>query len=144
MNDFENDDDEIEFDGSDLEQRTLVQWKDKAEYTAYVTEAKKGLSSAGNPMIIWTLKFPDVNNWTLDHYTVTQGDGKFKLAEIVKALGLGKEGEKIKFKLKDAKRRQCRVKIKMEEYDGKPRAKVAFINPHAKGPNINDEENLPF
>lgn len=136
------DDEVIDIDLEGVEGKSRSSWEAK-EYDAFIDNVEQQTSQAGNPMLVWTLRFPEVNNWTLKHWTVLTGEGKWKVQEILVAAELGEPGSKITFNKRQAIGRRVRVKIKLEEYNGKQQGKVNFVNKHKEGAVVKDSK-LPF
>lgn len=125
------------------ESKSFNGWKaEKVE--AFISTIEFGTSkSSGNPMITWTYRVPSVNNWTIKHYTVTSGEGKWKAQEAIIAADLGKEGEKTTLVKRNCIGRRVMIQIKLEEYNGKMQGKVDKVLPHKDGAVVKDD-SLPF
>lgn len=106
-------------------------------YPAYLSDVIKGESQKGDPM--WTWYFTPLTNFstnTLRLFTVLTPTAAWKVIETLVALGLGKMGEKAKFKKDDAIYRMCLLEITHEEYpkkSGTIRANINRVLPHPDG-----------
>lgn len=132
--------DVLEIDLGD--QAEQVKFKGGENYQFTVSNVEPHTSAAGNKSLKWTLRFPDVNNWSAYHYTGLTREGVWKTEEIAVALGLAKKGEKYIHSKRNAIGRRGLAKMKLETYEGKERGKVDKVLPHPKGPI--DDSVVPF
>jgi hypothetical protein len=136
--DVDQDDENIDIDLSNQTER--VEWKDKTEYTFFVDSLEVGESkNSGRKQITWKLKCPAVNNWSLKHYTGLDDTGLWATEEILIALGLITKGDKVV----SVPKRKCIGRrlsgyVILEDYQGRPSAKLKKVKAHKDGPVPDD------
>lgn len=134
-------DDILDIDLSNQQERK--QFVDGQIYTFIVENVEQKVAkSSGNPQLMWTLRFPDVNNRTVKHYTGLTDTSIWKTEEIVVALGLAKKGEKVSIAKRQCVGRRGSAKMKLEDYEGKSFGKVDKVMPHKDGWEVKDD--MPF
>lgn len=135
--DVGQEDENIDIDLSTVQDR--IEWKDKTDYTFFVDSLEVGDSkNSGRKQITWKLKCPDVNNWSLKHYTGLDDAGIWATEEILIALGLATKGEKLTLPKRKAIGRRLTGYVILEEYNGRMSAKIKKIKPHKQGPVPDD------
>lgn len=107
------------------------------DYTVRCVDLEKGESQAGNDMWIWSVMVEggDHNGEDMRVYTALTSNALWKLAETVRAFGLGAtEGKGCKFKRDDAIGAKATATVVHEEYDGKTQASIKKLSPLKKDP----------
>lgn len=98
-------------------------------YRLKCIEIEQQVSKGGNPMFVWTLEV------SAGQYTGFQGKvftaitpaAMWKVAETVKAFGVGQEGQVVKFKRSDVIGKECGGYIEKTEYNGQERSQIQRV-----------------
>ena len=113
------------------------------EYAVRVTNVNKEESKAGNPMFVWDFEVcegPHTGH-SMRVWTAMTPAALWKLSETVCALGLGDEGQAVKFSKQKALGRRALALVEAEEYNKKWNSKIQKLLPHPEGPIMDD---IPF
>lgn len=115
------------------------------EYAVRVTNVNKEESKAGNPMFVWDFEVCDGghNGHSMRVWTAMTPAALWKLSETVEALGLGENGQAVKFSKQKALGRRALAQVTAEEYNSKWNSKIQKLLPHPDGP-IMDDTDIPF
>ena len=119
--------------------------KPDGEYAVRVTNVNKEESKAGNPMFVWDFEVCDGghNGHSMRVWTAMTPAALWKLSETVEALGLGENGQAVKFSKQKALGRRALAQVTAEEYNSKWNSKIQKLLPHPDGP-IMDDTDIPF
>jgi hypothetical protein len=85
----------------------------KGRYNAKVLKAEPGASKSGNPKIKWTFGITDAAfaGRQVIRHTPTTGKGSGLTKQVLKAIGLAKDGEQIRFRPSEAIGKECQVDL---------------------------------
>ena len=113
------------------------------EYAVRVTNVNKEESKKGNPMFVWDFEVCDGEHTGHSGrvYTALTPAALWKLSETVEALGLGENGQAVKFSKQKALGRRAMAQFEAEEYNEKWNSKIQKLFPHPEGPIMDD---VPF
>tara|TARA_Y100000593_G_C4240794_1_gene302033 strand:+ start:430 stop:891 length:462 start_codon:yes stop_codon:yes gene_type:complete len=113
------------------------------EYAVRVTNVNKEESKAGNPMFVWDFEVCDGphTGHSMRVYTAMTPAALWKLSETVESLGLGENGQAVKFTKQKALGRRALAQVEAEEYNKKWNSKIQKLFPHPDGPIMDD---IPF
>lgn len=121
----------LKYDVNDVEERSF-ELPTPGIHRAKVEEITQGESKAGNPML--TVKFKTDGGAFLWERIVLTKEAAWKMAELMVALGLPKKGELDTDRVSAL--RAVNLRIKHEEYNGSPVARVAAILPFVDAPAV--------
>lgn len=98
-------------------------------YKAKCIDVSQEVSKSGNPMFVWQFELvggqyagKQFKSWT----AVTPA-AMWKVAETVVALGVGQNGQVVKFKRSDVIGKLCGLVMEQDEYNGKMVSRVARV-----------------
>tara|TARA_Y100000114_G_C11731026_1_gene313590 strand:+ start:556 stop:1008 length:453 start_codon:yes stop_codon:yes gene_type:complete len=113
------------------------------EYAVRVTNVNREESKAGNPMFVWDFEVCDGphTGHSMRVYTAMTPAALWKLSETVESLGLGENGQAVKFTKQKALGRRALAQVEAEEYNKKWNSKIQKLFPHPDGPIMDD---IPF
>lgn len=98
-------------------------------YHVRCIEVEQSVSQAGNPMFIWTLTIVSGDHQGMDFklFTAMSAAAMWKVAETVKALGVGDTGQVVKFKRSDVINKECGALIEVDTYKGQKRSQISRL-----------------
>lgn len=98
-------------------------------YKVKCIEVEQGVSKGGNPMFIWTFEISDGPHAGFQSkvFTAITPAAMWKVAETVVALGVGQQGEVVKFKRTDVLNKECGAVFESTEYNGQERSQISRV-----------------
>ena len=95
-------------------------------YAVRCIDVEQSTSKAGNPMFVWSFVIiaGEFEGKDMKMWTSLAPAAMWKVAEAVKALGVGDVGQVVKFKRSDVIGRECGATISASEYQGKMSSKI--------------------
>lgn len=95
-------------------------------YKVRCTEIEQSVSKGGNPMFVWTFVVSEGPHTGFQSkvFTAITPAAMWKVAETVVALGVGQQGQMVKFKRSDVLNRECGAIIEKTEYNGKTNSQI--------------------
>lgn len=98
-------------------------------YRAKCTEVSQDVSKSGNPMFVWEFMITqgEFSGRTFKSWTAITPAAMWKVAEIVIALGIGQQGQVVKFKRQDVLNKECGLVMEQDEYNGKITSKITRV-----------------
>lgn len=98
-------------------------------YRLKCIEIEQQVSKGGNPMFVWTLEVSAGQHTGFQGkvFTAITPAAMWKVAETVKAFGVGQEGRVVKFKRSDVVGKECGGYIEKTEYNGQERSQIQRV-----------------
>lgn len=98
-------------------------------YEAKCIDVQQEVSKSGNPMFVWEFEITKGNHAgrTFKSWTAITPAAMWKVAETVIALGVGQQGQVVKFKRGDVLNKPCGIVIESDEYNGKETSKISRV-----------------
>lgn len=98
-------------------------------YKAKCIEVSQDVSKSGNPMFVWEFEITEGQyaGRTFKSWTAITPAAMWKVAETVIALGIGQQGQVVKFKRQDVLNKECGIVMEQDEYNGKPTSKISRV-----------------
>lgn len=98
-------------------------------YKVKCIEIEQTVSKGGNPMFTWTFEISAGNyaGFQTKVFTALTPAAMWKVAETVEALGIGQQGQVVKFKRTDVIGKECGALIEKSEYNGQERSQIAQV-----------------
>lgn len=98
-------------------------------YRVRCQEVEQSVSKGGNPMFVWTFVVVDGEYAGREFkiFTALTPAAMWKVAETVVALGVGQQGQVVKFKRSDVVGKDCGALIEENEYNGQVRSQIARV-----------------
>lgn len=98
-------------------------------YRVKCTDVEQTVSKGGNPMFVWTFEVSEGQNAGFQGkvFTAITPAAMWKVAETVKALGVGQTGEVVRFKRSDVINKECGALIEETEYNGQTRSQISNV-----------------
>lgn len=98
-------------------------------YKAKCIEVTQDVSKSGNPMFVWEFELVggDYAGRTFKSWTAITPAAMWKVAETVIALGVGQQGQVVKFKRQDVLNKECGLVMEQDEYNGKPTSRISRV-----------------
>ena len=98
-------------------------------YRLKCIDIEQQVSKGGNPMFVWTLEVSAGRNAGFQGkvFTAITPAAMWKVAETVKAFGVGQEGQMVKFKRSDVVGKECGGYIEKTEYNGQERSQIQRV-----------------
>lgn len=98
-------------------------------YKAKCIEVSQDVSKAGNPMFVWEFEIieGEYSGRTFKSWTAITPAAMWKVAETVIALGIGQQGEVVKFKRQDVLNKECGLIMEQDEYNGNPTSRISRV-----------------
>lgn len=98
-------------------------------YRLKCIDIEQQVSKGGNPMFVWTLEVSAGQNAGFQGkvFTAITPAAMWKVAETVKAFGVGQEGQMVKFKRSDVVGKECGGYIEKTEYNGQERSQIQRV-----------------
>jgi hypothetical protein len=106
--------------------------------------------ASGNKMYVWSFQGgSQLRGLTFKVFTALTPAAMWKLSEVIEAMGLGKKGEKVRFKKKDAIGKMVIGKLEKSEWEGQKRSSIAKVKPYVALPGTTEAglpnvEKVPF
>lgn len=100
-------------------------------YRLKCVDIEQQVSKGGNPMFVWTLEVSAGQHAGFQGkvFTAITPAAMWKVAETVKAFGVGQEGQMVKFKRSDVVGKECGGYIEKTEYNGQERSQISRVMP---------------
>lgn len=119
--------DAFEVDLSDVQDQSYA--IPDGTYKAKCIEVSQDVSKSGNPMFVWEFEIADGQyaGRTFKSWTAITPAAMWKVAETVIALGIGQQGQVVKFKRQDVLNKECGLVIEQDEYNGKPTSRISRV-----------------
>ena len=98
-------------------------------YRVRCTEIAQDVSKGGNPMFVWTFVVVDTEHAGFESkvFTALTPAAMWKVAETVVALGVGQQGQVVKFKRSDVIGKECGALIEETEYNSSIRSQISRV-----------------
>ena len=98
-------------------------------YQLKCVDIEQQVSKGGNPMFVWTMEVSAGQHTGFQGkvFTAITPAAMWKVAETVKAFGVGQEGHVVKFKRSDVVGKECGGYIEKTEYNGKERSQIQRV-----------------
>ena len=98
-------------------------------YKAKCIDITQDVSKSGNPMFVWEFEITegDYRGRTFKSWTAVTPAAMWKVAETVRALGVGQTGQVVKFKKGDVINKLCGIVMEQDEYNGKPTSRITRV-----------------
>lgn len=98
-------------------------------YKVRCVDVEQGVSKAGNPQFIWTFEVieGEHSGFQSKVFTAITPAAMWKVAETVMALGVGQQGEVVKFKRADVLNKECGAIFEQTEYNGNSRSQIQKV-----------------
>lgn len=98
-------------------------------YRVKCIEIEQTVSKGGNPMFVWTFEISagDRAGFQSKVFTAITPAAMWKVAETVEALGVGQQGQVVKFKRSDVINKECGALFEESEYNGQTRSQISRV-----------------
>lgn len=98
-------------------------------YKVRCQDVEQTVSKSGNPMFVWTFVVIDgqYTGREFKVFTALTPAAMWKVAETVIALGVGQQGQVVKFKRSDVIGKDCGALIEATEYNGQNRSQISRV-----------------
>ena len=98
-------------------------------YKMRCNDVEQSVSKSGNPMFVWTFVVVEGNYTGREFkvFTALTPAAMWKVAETVKAMGVGQTGQVVKFKRSDVVGKDCGAQIEATEYNGQTRSQISRV-----------------
>ena len=98
-------------------------------YRLKCVDIEQQVSKGGNPMFVWSLEVSAGQHTGFQGkvFTAITPAAMWKVAETVKAFGVGQEGQVVKFKRSDVVGKECGGYIEKTEYNGQERSQIQRV-----------------
>lgn len=98
-------------------------------YKVKCTNVEQSVSKGGNPMFVWDFEITEGEHkgFTSKVFTAITPAAMWKVAETVKALGVGQTGEVVKFKRSDVIGKICGAIFEEREYNGNTNSQISKV-----------------
>ena len=98
-------------------------------YRLKCIDIEQQVSKGGNPMFVWSLEVSAGPHTGFQGkvFTAITPAAMWKVAETVKAFGVGQEGQMVKFKRSDVVGKECGGYIEKTEYNGQERSQIQRV-----------------
>ena len=98
-------------------------------YRVRCQDVEQSVSKGGNPMFVWTFVVieGDYTGREFKVFTAITPAAMWKVAETVMALGVGQQGQVVKFKRSDVINKECGALIEETEYNGNTRSQISRV-----------------
>ena len=119
--------DAFEVDLSDVQDQSYA--IPDGTYKAKCIEVSQDVSKSGNPMFVWEFQITEgqYTGRTFKSWTAITPAAMWKVAETVIALGIGQQGQVVKFKRQDVLNKECGLVMEQDEYNGKPTSRILRV-----------------
>jgi hypothetical protein len=101
------------------------------EYTVQCIGVESGISQSENPMYIWDFVIvdnPKYQGREFKVFTALTPAAMWKVAETVEALGIGAQGQTVRFTRKDVLNKKCKAEIQKTMYNGQERSQIQKLS----------------
>ena len=98
-------------------------------YRVRCMEVEQSVSKGGNPMFVWTFEVSngDHAGFQSKVFTAITPAAMWKVAETVQAMGVGQQGQVVKFKRSDVVGKECGALIEKSDYNGQERSQISRV-----------------
>ena len=98
-------------------------------YKVKCIEIEQTVSKSGNPMFAWTFEITSGPNAGFQSkvFTALTPAAMWKVAETVEALGVGQQGQVVRFKRSDVINKECGALFEESEYNGQARSQISRV-----------------
>lgn len=98
-------------------------------YLMKCMDVSQDVSKGGNPMFVWNFQVVEGQyaGREFKTFTAITPAAMWKVAETVMALGVGQQGQVVKFKRSDVIGKQCGAMIEATEYNGTTRSQISRV-----------------
>lgn len=98
-------------------------------YRVRCQDVEQAVSKGGNPMFVWTFAVVDGDYAGREFkvFTAITPAAMWKVAETIIALGVGQQGQVVKFKRSDVIGKDCGAMIEATEYNGQTRSQISRV-----------------
>lgn len=98
-------------------------------YRVRCTDVTQDVSKGGNPMFVWQFEVSEGRyaGFQARVFTAITPAAMWKVAETVIALGIGQQGQVVKFKRSDVINRECGALIEKTEYNNQMRSQISRV-----------------
>lgn len=98
-------------------------------YMVRCVDMDQGVSQSGNPQYIWSFVITqgEYEGREFRMYTAITPAALWKVAEVVKALGVGETGKVVRFRRSDVVGKECVAVIESSEYKGQSRSSIVRV-----------------
>lgn len=98
-------------------------------YRVKCVEIEQTVSRGGNPMFAWTFEIcaGNFSGFQSKSFTALTPAAMWKVAETVEALGVGSQGQVVKFKRSDVINKECGAMFEQSEYNGTVRSSITRV-----------------
>lgn len=98
-------------------------------YKAKCIDVTQDVSKSGNPMFVWQFELVEGQyaGRQFKSWTAITPAAMWKVAETVIALGVGQNGQVVKFKRGDVIGKLCGLVMEQDEYNGKPTSRISRV-----------------
>jgi hypothetical protein len=98
-------------------------------YKAKCIDVTQEVSKSGNPMFVWQFELTEGKyaGKQFKSWTAITPAAMWKVAETVIALGVGQNGQVVKFKRGDVIGKLCGLVMEQDEYNGKLTSRVSRV-----------------
>lgn len=119
--------DAFEVDLSDVQDQSYA--IPDGTYKARCIEVSQDVSKSGNPMFVWEFEITEGQyaGRTFKSWTAITPAAMWKVAETVIALGIGQQGQVVRFKRQDVLNKECGLVIEQDEYNGKLTSRISRV-----------------
>ena len=118
--------DKFEVDLTDVQDSYAIP---DGSYRAKCIDITQDVSKSGNPMFVWQFELVDGQyaGRQFKLWTAVTPAAMWKVAETVVALGVGQNGQVVKFKRGDVLNKECGLILEQDEYNGKTTTKISRV-----------------
>lgn len=115
-------------------------------YKVRCQDVEQSVSKGGNPMFVWSFAVVDGQYAGREFkvFTALTPAAMWKVAETVIALGVGQQGQVVKFKRSDVIGKDCGALIEATEYNGQVRSQIARVMSLQEMAEATQTDNAPF
>lgn len=115
-------------------------------YRVRCQEVEQSVSKGGNPMFVWTFVVVDGEYAGREFkvFTALTPAAMWKVAETVIALGVGQQGQVVKFKRSDVVGKDCGALIEENEYNGQVRSQISRVMSLKELSEAQQADDFPF
>lgn len=98
-------------------------------YKVRCRNVEQSVSKGGNPMFVWIFAVSDgqYTGREFKVFTAITPAAMWKVAETVMALGVGQQGQVVKFKRSDVIGKECGALIEETEYNGQVKSQISRV-----------------
>lgn len=108
------------------------------DYPGKLLSVEYGKSKAGNPMFTWAFVIigDKCAGKEFKTFTATTPQALWKVAEVLKALGMAAEGSVVKFKKEQVEGKRVLLRIEDTVYNDEPSSTIGKVLAHPDGPDM--------